>query len=57
METYQALHFISPSKSVAALHLMKREVDQMDLGFFPICFFFFFVIIISSLACFVSAGH
>lgn len=34
MGTYEALHFISPSKSVAALHLMKREADQMDLGFF-----------------------
>lgn len=40
MGTYEALHFISPSNSAAALHLMKREVDQMDLGFFPRFLFF-----------------
>lgn len=42
MGTYEALHFISPSKSVAALHLMKREADQMDLGFFSSTVFGFF---------------
>lgn len=49
MGTYEALHFISPSKSVAALHLMKREVDQMDLGFFlPLfCFFYYYYFFLS----------
>lgn len=43
MGTYEALHFISPSKSVAALRLIKREADQMDLGFFsPVVFGFSF---------------
>ena len=42
MGTYKALHFISPSKTVAALHLMKREADQMDLGYF--CSFLFLLL-------------
>lgn len=34
MGSYKALRFIAPSKSIAALQLMKRKVDRMDLGFF-----------------------
>lgn len=47
MGTYEAVHFISPSKSIAALHLTKREVGQMDLGFsswFCFCFVSFFLL-------------
>jgi len=57
-----AFYFSIPiSPSIAALHVMKREVDQMDLVsfflfFFVFCFFLIIIIIIS-LAYFVRAGH
>lgn len=54
MGNYKALRFISPSKSIAALQLMKREVDQMVLGFFPFASFFHYYFY---LAYFVSTGH
>lgn len=50
----QGSAFISPSKSVAALQLMKREVDQMVLGFFTFASFFHYYFY---LAYFVSTGH
>lgn len=41
--SYKALCFIPPSKSIAALQLMKREADQMDLSFFPLLLFFIII--------------